>query len=404
MGTRSSPRPIAAGRKSPPLAPNVFTPWATWGTMPCSDVRISTSRQRELSLDVPSQEPQGSVRRFGGHRRSGHRAGRGQRRREPHGHRRRRKSCGARGHAEHPQHEPTARASLDAATDRWSAVGHRSRTAQRSRRPSRCFTGPYNTVAKPVDYVGNGVYTVDAHDLQRELLRRSPRTQTLPSPSPPPPPSRPPRSRADAAAELVVIQHGQAADRPQPRRAGDRRLRGAQRGGQPGRVAAGHAHAAVPRRDDEDRRRAARPGTGHLCVAARAKGFTGSTNPQAFSPWATPVGLPRLRPVRPQVVPLDRQPRAELPLHATIMETSATGQGEHRHRARDEGQVPVPRHREDPQARVLQALQAERPAPTGSASSTRATHVARRQARDPRVPDHPARRPSGADLRSSAIG
>ena len=91
------------------------------------------------TLDVLSQELQGSARSLGGHRRRGHRTSRRQRRRERHGHRRRRNSGRARRHAEHPQHEPAAR--LRGPRDRpLESLGHRPERGEGRVRP-QCGTG-----------------------------------------------------------------------------------------------------------------------------------------------------------------------------------------------------------------------------------------------------------------------
>ena len=182
-------------------------------------------------------------------------------------------------------------------------LGHRS-----ERRDGRDRLGLLDRSAsstKYVDYVGNGVYTVILTTYTREL-RAPTGADASPSRSPPPPPSPRPPPRADAAAELVGVQHGQAADRPQPRRAGDRCLRGLNVAPNPDGSLPGTPTQLFP--DATTRTVDVRldKGPGTYVVAARAKGFTGSTNPQAFSPWATPVGHPRVRPVRPQVVHVDR--------------------------------------------------------------------------------------------------
>ena len=80
-------------------------------------------RNREEHLTSYRRSCRGTARRLGGHRSSGHRAGRGQRGRERHSHGRRRQPNRARRHAEHPQHEPELSfAAL--ATDHWSGNDH----------------------------------------------------------------------------------------------------------------------------------------------------------------------------------------------------------------------------------------------------------------------------------------
>jgi len=66
-------------------------------------------------------------------------------------------------------------------------------------------------------------------------------------------------------------------------------------------------------------------GPGTYVVAARAKGFTGSTNPQAFSPWATPVAFRAFAPFDLKSLRWTDSRGPSYRFHATIGETSATG-------------------------------------------------------------------------------
>ena len=66
-------------------------------------------------------------------------------------------------------------------------------------------------------------------------------------------------------------------------------------------------------------------GPGTYVVAARAKGFTGSTNPQAFSPWATPVAFRAFAPFDLKSFRWTDSRGPSYRFSATIMETSATG-------------------------------------------------------------------------------
>ncbi len=66
-------------------------------------------------------------------------------------------------------------------------------------------------------------------------------------------------------------------------------------------------------------------GPGAYVVAARAKGFTGTLNPQAFSPWATPVAIRAFGPFDLRSLRWTDSRGPSYAFHATIMETSATG-------------------------------------------------------------------------------
>jgi hypothetical protein len=66
-------------------------------------------------------------------------------------------------------------------------------------------------------------------------------------------------------------------------------------------------------------------GPGTYVVAARAKGFTGGLNPQAFSPWATPATIRAYGPFDLKSFRWTDSRGPSYRFHATIMETSATG-------------------------------------------------------------------------------
>jgi hypothetical protein len=66
-------------------------------------------------------------------------------------------------------------------------------------------------------------------------------------------------------------------------------------------------------------------GPGTYVVAARAKGFTGSTNPQAFSPWATPVAFVAVGPFDIKAFTWTDRRGPSYRFHATIGEPTATG-------------------------------------------------------------------------------
>jgi hypothetical protein len=66
-------------------------------------------------------------------------------------------------------------------------------------------------------------------------------------------------------------------------------------------------------------------GPGTYVVAARAKGYTGSVSPQAFSPWATPVAIRAFAPFDLKTFTWTDSRGPSYRFKATIMETSATG-------------------------------------------------------------------------------
>jgi hypothetical protein len=66
-------------------------------------------------------------------------------------------------------------------------------------------------------------------------------------------------------------------------------------------------------------------GPGTYVLAARAKGFPGTINPQAFSPWATPVAIRAFGPFDLKSLRWTDSRGPSYAFHATIMETSATG-------------------------------------------------------------------------------
>ena len=177
-----------------------------------------------VTLDVLSQEPQGSARRFGGHRRGGHRAGRGQRA----------VSVTVTGDDGNPI----------ALGGTLNIRNMNPQLASRPRRerpvysltvtgpngvavavPASCFEAHCHPARKSVDYIGNGVYTVTLTNYTANgcaasrARRRSVHDHGVHG-------HHVAADRAaDAQARLVRDQHGPAADRPQPRRAGDRCLR-----------------------------------------------------------------------------------------------------------------------------------------------------------------------------------
>ena len=259
-----------------------------------------------------------------------------------------------------------------ASTDHWGCLGHRAQ--RREGRDRHRLLHRYNADRRSTS-------TTSATAPTRSTSRPTPRAARCPDHAGHPlhdhrlhRDHRAPHRAAHAASGLVVDQHGEAADRPQPRRAGDRCLRRVQRGGQSGRLAA----RARPRSCSPTRRRGqstsgSTRGPGRTWSRLTPRASPGATNPQAFGPWATPVGHPRVRAVRPQVVQAGRIARAELPVQRDDHGDERDGHGEHRHRARHEGQVQVATA--PPRSASTRSPSASRSASaaTGSASSTRAT-------------------------------
>ena len=142
-------------------------------------------------------------------------------------------------------------------------------------------------------------------------------------------------------------------------------------------------------------------GPGVYVIAARAKGFTGS-NGQFFSPWATPASIRAFAAVRPQVVPVDRKPRAELPVprddhgpSATGKVNVAIGRGK-KGKYKSFGTAKIRKH-------AFSKRSGSAPASGGSASSTRATALWPAGSRsDIQITRHVFFR--GATFRSSAVG
>ena len=188
-----------------------------------------------------------------------------------------------------------------------------------------CFTND-TTSSKPVDYIGNGVYTVTVANFSSNTCTGAPvSTQTLPftitaSTAVTSPPTaqltRKPGSFVTNTIPLPIDLNPGAlttdafvavnvAANPD--------------GSLPG--------TPTPLFPDSATRTVGVPldkGPGTYVIAARAKGFTGS-NGQFFSPWATPAAIRAFGPFDLKSFRWTDSRGPSYRFHATIMETSATG-------------------------------------------------------------------------------
>ena len=188
-----------------------------------------------------------------------------------------------------------------------------------------CFSA-YNTDAKPVDYVGNGIYTVTVANFSSNTCTGTPSsTQTLPFTitastavtSPPTPQlTRKPGSfvtntiplpidlnpGALATDAFVALNVAANPDGSLP--------------GTPTPLFPDATTRTVGVRLDK--------GPGTYVIAARAKGYTGSSG-QFFSPWATPAAIRAFAPFDLKSFRWTDSRGPSYRFHATIMETSATG-------------------------------------------------------------------------------
>ena len=196
-------------------------------------------------------------------------------------------------------------------------------TAPRSRPTSRAVIG--SAVAEVRRLRRQRRLHGDGHDLQRELRCRT-TTQTLPftitaSTAITAPPTaqltRPPGSSLINTVKLPIDLN--------PGALATDAFVGGQRGGESGRVAAGHAHAAVPRLDDEDGRRAARQGARDVRGRGSRQGLHREHNPQAFGPWATPAAIRAFGPFDLKSFRWTDSRGPSYRFNATITETSTTG-------------------------------------------------------------------------------
>ena len=187
-----------------------------------------------------------------------------------------------------------------------------------------CFTN-YTTASKPVDYIGNGIYTVTVANFSTSNCTGTPTIQTLPFTitastavtSPPTPQlTRKPGSfvtntiplpidlnpGALATDAFVALNVAANPDGSLP--------------GTPTPLFPDATTRTVGVRLDK--------GPGTYVIAARAKGYTGS-NGQFFSPWATPAAIRAFAPFDLKSFRWTDSRGPSYRFHATIMETSATG-------------------------------------------------------------------------------
>ena len=156
-------------------------------------------------------------------------------------------------------------------------------------RDTGCFTGPFTSPIY-VDYIGNGPYTVNLSTYNASCA--SPTTQSLPftitastaiTPPPGPALTRNPGTTVPNTVTLPIDLNPGAlstdafVERNVAPNA-DGSLPGA-----PEQIFPDPTTKTVAIRLDK--------GPGVYVVAAHAKGYTGTMNPQAFGPWATPVSI-----------------------------------------------------------------------------------------------------------------
>jgi hypothetical protein len=188
----------------------------------------------------------------------------------------------------------------------------------------QCFTN-YNTTGKPVDFVGNGVYTVTVTTFSSSTCATATGTQSLPftitaSTAITGPPAaqltRAPGSFSTNTVKLPIDLNPGALSTdafatlnvaPNP-------------DGSPGGTPTQLFPDSTTRTVDVPLNK----GPGTYFVTARAKGFTG-TNGQAFSPWATPASIRAFGPFDLKSFRWTDSRGPSYRFHATIMETSATG-------------------------------------------------------------------------------
>jgi hypothetical protein len=188
-----------------------------------------------------------------------------------------------------------------------------------------CFSN-YTTTQKPVDYVGNGTYTVTLTTFTNNTCTTGARAQSFPftitaSTAITPPSSavltRAPGSTIPNTITLPIDLNPGALSTdvfvernvpPNP----DGSLPGA-----PEQVFPDTTAKTVAIRLDK--------GPGAYVVAAHAKGYTGVLNPQAFGPWATPVGIRAFAPFDLQRFSWSDSRGPSYRFSATIRATGANG-------------------------------------------------------------------------------
>jgi len=190
-------------------------------------------------------------------------------------------------------------------------------------RDTGCLIGPFTSPIY-VDYVGNGVYTVNLSTYNASCA--SPTTQSLPftitastaiTPPPIPELTRVPGTSTINTVTLPIDLNPGALSTdvfvernvtPNP----DGSLPGT-----PEQVFPDTTAKTIAIRLDK--------GPGVYAVAARAKGYAGTMNPQAFGPWATPVAIRAFAPFDLQTFTWTDQRGPSYRFSAVIRATGATG-------------------------------------------------------------------------------
>ena len=290
-----------------------------------------------------------------------------------------------------------------AATDHWAACRSPVPTGRRSR-PTSAASGTTTPTKVRRLRRQRRLHGRRSRPTPPELRHRRRARRRSPSRSPPPPPSRPPVAALTRPPGSSLTNTVKLPIDLNPGALATDAFVGASTW-RPIRTARCRAR---PRSCSPTRRRGpstcgSTRGRAPMWSRLAPRASPGRRNPQAFSPWATPAAIRAFAPFDLKSFRWTDSRGPSYRFNATITETSATG-GEHRHRAREEGQVQVLRHREDPQSRVLQALPAQHAASGGSASSTRATRRWPAGSRSGRSRSRGDVFFRGATFRSSAVG
>jgi hypothetical protein len=188
-----------------------------------------------------------------------------------------------------------------------------------------CFND-YNTSQKPIDYIGNGTYTVTLTTYTNDLCTAGASTRALPftitaSTAITPPPSaaltRKPGSTIPNTVTLPIDLNPGALSTDA---FVERNVAANPDGSLPGtpeQLFPDPTTRTVSIRLDK--------GTGVYVVAAHAKGYTGVMNPQAFGPWATPVAIRAFAPFDLQRFSWSDSRGPSYRFTATIRATGASG-------------------------------------------------------------------------------
>jgi hypothetical protein len=190
-----------------------------------------------------------------------------------------------------------------------------------------CFSD-YNTDTKPVDYVGNGTYTVTLTTFTNNTCTTgaSPRILPFPNTVNLPIDLNPGALSTEAFVARNVTPN---ADGSLP--------------GTPEQLFPDPATKTVAVRLDK--------GPGFYVVAAHAKGYAGVLNPQAFAPWATPVAIHAFAPFDTQRFTWTDTRGPSYRFSAVIRATGATGRVSvgirrgSKGKFRSYGKVKIRRHR-----------------------------------------------------------